>query len=121
MNMPSPTAAHQKLCVALSPSLRALALRGTFRNYSKNSIIINEGEVGESLFVLLQGRVRVFSTDLEGREVTYNVVEQGDYFAEMWLDGGPRSASVVTLERSICSVVGRSALRDHLSAEPDFA
>src|SRR5262245_45553566 len=121
MNMSSPPAAHEKLVAPLSPSLRALALRGTFRKYQKNSVIINEGEIGESLFVLLQGRVKVYSTDAEGREITYNVVEQGDYFAEMWLDGGPRSASVMTLEPSVCSVVGRAALRDHLAAEPEFA
>ena len=96
MNMPSPSAAQEKLVAGLIPSLRALALRGTFRSYRKNSVIINEGEIGDSLFVLLQGRVKVYSTDADGREITYNIVEAGDYFAEMWLDGGPRSASVMT-------------------------
>jgi CRP/FNR family cyclic AMP-dependent transcriptional regulator len=38
-------------------------------------------------------------------------VEEGDNFAGMWLDGDPRSASVMTLEPSVCSVVGRAALR----------
>jgi CRP/FNR family cyclic AMP-dependent transcriptional regulator len=121
MVMPSPPAAHEKLVAALSPSLRALALRGVFRTYRKNSVIINEGEIGDSLFVLLQGRVKVYSNDTEGKEITYNIVEEGDYFAEMWLDGGPRSASVMTLENSVCSVVGRNALRDHLAEEPEFA
>jgi CRP/FNR family cyclic AMP-dependent transcriptional regulator len=117
----SPSAAQEKLVANLNPSLRALALRGTFRSYRKNVIIINEGEIGDSLFVLLEGRVKVYSTDADGREITYNVVQAGDYFAEMWLDGGPRSASVMTLEPSVCSVVSRSALRDHLSEEPEFA
>ena len=121
MITPGPSAAHEKLLAALTPALRALALRGTIRNYRKNSVIINEGEVGESLFVLLEGRVKVYSNDADGREITYNVVEAGDYFAEMWLDGGPRSASVMTLEPSVCSVVSRNALRDHLADEPEFA
>src|SRR4051812_43330431 len=121
MNMPNPSAGHEKLVAALNPSLRALALRGTFRTYRKNSVIINEGEIGESLFVLLEGRVKVYSNDADGREITYNIVEQGDYFAEMWLDGGPRSASVMTLDPSVCSVVSRQALREHLAAEPEFA
>ena len=121
MVMPSPSAAQEKLVAGLSPSLRALALRGTFRTYSKNTVIINEGEVGDSLFVLLQGRVKVYSTDADGREITYNIVDAGDYFAEMWLDGGPRSASVMTLEPSVCSVVSRNSLRDHLAEEPEFA
>jgi CRP/FNR family cyclic AMP-dependent transcriptional regulator len=121
MNTTSPSAGHEKLIAALSPSLRALAIRGTVRSYRKNSVIINEGEVGESLFVLLEGRVKVYSNDADGREITYNTVESGDYFAEMWLDGGPRSASVMTLEPSVCSIVSRAALREHLADEPEFA
>ena len=121
MNMPGPSAAQEKLLSALSASLRALALRGTIRSYRKNAVIVNEGEVGDSLFVLLQGRCKVFSNDADGREITYNVVEAGDYFGEMWLDGGPRSASVMTLEPCTCSVVGRAALREHLAEEPEFA
>ena len=121
MKMSNTTAANDKLLAALNPSLRALALRGTIRTYSKNSVIVNEGEVGESLFILLQGRVKVYSNDADGREITYNVVEAGDYFGEMWLDGGPRSASVMTLEPCVCSVVGRTSLREHLADEPEFA
>ncbi len=121
MSMSNPAEAHENLIAALSPELRALALRGVIRSYRKNSVIINEGEIGDSLFVLLQGKVKVYSTDTEGREITYNIVEAGDYFAEMWLDGGPRSASVMTMEPCVCSIVGRDALRDHLAEEPEFA
>ncbi len=121
MNTPGLSAEHEKLIASLSPTLQPLARRGAVRNYRKNTVIINEGEAGDSLFVLLQGRVKVYSTDTEGREIVFNVVEQGDYFAEMWLDGGPRSASVMTLEPSVCSIVGRTALREHLAEEPEFA
>src|SRR6266536_4456465 len=115
MNMPSMSADHERLIAGLSDALRPLASRGVIRSYRKNTVIINEGELGESLFVLLRGRVKVYSNDAGGHEITYNVVERGDYFAEMWLDGGPRSASVMTLEPSICSVVDRTALSEHLA------
>lgn len=121
MNNPSPSTEHERLISALSPILRLLALRGSIRSYRKNTVVINEGEVGDSLFVLLQGRVKVYSTDADGREITYNIVESGDYFAEMWLDGGPRSASVMTLEPCVCSVVEGAALRQHLAEQPEFA
>jgi CRP/FNR family transcriptional regulator, cyclic AMP receptor protein len=121
MNMLGLSALHEKLTASLSPALRRMALRGTIRSYPKNTVIINEGELGESLFVLLQGRVKVYSNNGGGREITFNVVERGDYFAEMWLDGGLRSASVMTLEPSVCSVVGRVALYEHLVDEPEFA
>ncbi|MGZ5194333.1 MAG: Crp/Fnr family transcriptional regulator [Ramlibacter sp.] len=121
MTAPSLSAANERLIANLTPSLRVLALRGTLRNYKKNSVVINEGESGDSLFVLLQGAVKVFSTDQSGREITYGSIEAGDYFGELSLDGGPRSASVMTLEPCVCSVVSRAAVREHLAEEPEFA
>jgi CRP/FNR family transcriptional regulator, cyclic AMP receptor protein len=115
------SAANERLIASLTPSLRVLALRGALRNYKKNSIVINEGESGDSLFVLLQGTVKVFSTDQSGREITYGSIDAGDYFGELSLDGGPRSASVMTLEPCLCSVVSRAAVREHLAEEPEFA
>ncbi len=121
MPVSSVSAAHERLLAALSPSLRALALRGSLRNYKKSSVVIEEGDAGETLFVLLQGSVKVFSTDQNGREITFGTIGAGDYFGEMSLDGGPRSASVITLETCVCSVLSRKAVREHLAAEPEFA
>jgi CRP/FNR family cyclic AMP-dependent transcriptional regulator len=116
-----PPANAEALIGALNPSVRLLAQRGAIRNYKKNSVIINEGDTGESVFVLLQGRVKVYATDESGREITYGNIEAGDYFGEMSLDGGPRSASVITLEPCICVLVTRNSVREHLAAHPDFA
>ena len=109
------------LVASLSPMLRPLAQRGAIRSYKKNSVVINERDVGESIFILLQGRVKVYATDDNGREITYGNIDAGDYFGEMSLDGGPRSASVITLEPCVCAVVSRSAVRDHLAVQADFA
>jgi CRP/FNR family cyclic AMP-dependent transcriptional regulator len=115
------SASPEGLLATLNPMLQPLAQRGAIRNYKKNSVIINEGDVGESLFILLQGRVKVYATDDSGREITYGNIDAGDYFGEMSLDGGPRSASVITVEPCVCSVVTRNSVRDHLAVEPDFA
>jgi CRP/FNR family cyclic AMP-dependent transcriptional regulator len=71
--------------------------------------------------VILRGSVKAFSNDQNGREITYGTISAGDYFGEMSLDGGPRSASVMTLEPTTCSVITRAAVRDHLAEEPEFA
>lgn len=105
----------------LSPVLRSLAMRGVVRSYAAKSILINEGDDGDSLFVLLKGSVKVFSMDTSGREITYGKIRAGDYFGEMSLDGGPRSASVMTLEPCICAVLTRRNISEHLEAEPQFA
>jgi CRP/FNR family cyclic AMP-dependent transcriptional regulator len=112
---------QDRLLASLEPSLARLAARGIIRNYRKNTIILNEGEPGDSLFVLLQGQVKVYATDENGREITYGTIEAGDYFGEMSLDGGPRSASVMTLEPSLCALVSRAGVQQHLADEPGFA
>lgn len=105
----------------LSPTLRTLAIRGVNRSYAKKTILINEGDEGESLFVILKGVVKVFSMDTSGREIVYGKIRSGDYFGEMSLDGGPRSASVMTLEPTTCAVLTRRDVSEHLAAEPQFA
>ena len=105
----------------LSPVLRTLAMRGLVRSYAAKSILINEGDDGDSLFVLLKGSVKVFSMDTSGREITYGKIRAGDYFGEMSLDGGPRSASVMTLEPCTCAVLTRRNISEHLAEEPQFA
>jgi CRP/FNR family cyclic AMP-dependent transcriptional regulator len=121
MNVSRTAVEQDRLLAGLDPSVARLAARGIVRSYRKNTIIINEGEPGDSLFVLLQGQVKVYATDENGREITYGTIQAGDYFGEMSLDGGARSASVMTLETCLCALVARAAVQQHLADEPDFA
>ena len=105
----------------LTADVRELAARGALRTYPKKAVLINEGDSGDSIFVLVRGSCKVFSMDENGREITYSTIAEGDYFGEMSLDGGPRSASVITLEPSTCAVVSRAAVEEHLVAHPEFA
>lgn len=105
----------------LSPALAALAERGQRRRYRKGTLLIEEGDRGDTLFIILEGRLRAYSAGERDREITYGVYGPGEYLGEMSLDGGPRSASVVTLEPAVCAVVDRSTLMDHLRSHPEFA
>ena len=106
---------------ALPEALRTLAARGVPRSYRKGTLIIEEGSHGDTLYLLLRGRVKAFSSDSRGREVTYGVYGAGDYFGEMSLDGGPRSASVITLEPTLGVAITRQTLHAHIAANPEFA
>ena len=121
MNVSRAAVEQDRLLSGLEPSVARLAALGIVRNYRKNSIIINEGEPGDSLFVLLQGQVKVYATDENGREITYGTIDAGDYFGEMSLDGGARSTSVMTLEPCLCALVSRASVQQHLADEPQFA
>ena len=104
-----------------SNALRALAARGTLRRYRRGTVLIEEGDLSDSLYIILSGRLRAYSAANNGREITYGVYGAGDYLGEMSLDGGPRSASVITLEASVCSVVTRQTLTQHIAEYPEFA
>ena len=80
------------------------------RAYAKNAIIVSEGDETDSLYVLLSGRVKVFLSDAQGKEVTLNQLGPGEYFGEITLDGGVRSASVMALQDTRCAVVKRGEL-----------
>jgi CRP/FNR family cyclic AMP-dependent transcriptional regulator len=115
------TASEQAINEIGDPMVRELALRGQVRAFPKNAVIINEGDRGDSLYVILTGKVKVYVSDDDGREMILDIYAPGDYVGEMALDGRPRSASVMTLEPTTCSVVTRDELRSAISANPDVA
>jgi CRP/FNR family cyclic AMP-dependent transcriptional regulator len=104
-----------------TPQLRALAARGVQRSFRKGAVIIEEGSHGDTLYLMLAGRVKACSSDIRGREIVYGVYGPGDYFGEMSLDGGPRSASVVAETACACAMLTRQTLREHIRADPEFA
>jgi CRP/FNR family cyclic AMP-dependent transcriptional regulator len=101
--------------------LREIARRGGVKTYPANAILINEGDTTDSLYILLSGRVKVYSTNPDGREIVIATHGAGEYVGELALDGGVRSASVMTLEPTTCSVVSGANLREFVAAHPDFA
>jgi CRP/FNR family cyclic AMP-dependent transcriptional regulator len=102
-------------------TLRAIAATGVVRSFPRNAVLINEGDLGDALYVILSGRVKVFSSNEAGREFVIDFHEAGEYVGEMTLDGEPRSASVMTVEPTTCAVVNRTQFRDFILAHPDFA
>ena len=102
-------------------TLRAIAATGVVRTFPKNTVLINEGDVGDALYVILSGRVKVFASNEAGREFVIDFHGPGEYVGEMTLDGAPRSASVITVEPTTCAVVNRAHFRDFILAHPDFA
>ena len=105
----------------LPASVVILASRGTRRKYRKGTIVVQEGDSGDALFIVLAGRFKIYSVDPGGKEITYNVLGPGEYFGEMALDGGSRSASAITLEAAECVMVTSDVLRAYSREDPDFA
>ena len=102
--------------------LTEIEQHGTIKNYNKNTIIINQNDETDSLYVILSGKVKVFVSGEDGREVLLNYQEPGEYFGEMSLiDRQPRAASVMTVEPSRLMVIARGDFLRCLSRNPEIA
>jgi CRP/FNR family cyclic AMP-dependent transcriptional regulator len=102
--------------------LVTLAEKAKSAQFPKQATIIMEGDETSSLYIILSGKVRVFSSDDKSKEVTLMIQEPGSYFGEIaLLTDEPRSASVVTLEKTTCAVISKSDFMNWLMNYPDVA
>src|SRR3954468_4563217 len=95
-------------------TLRAIAASGVVRKFAKNTVLINEGDQNDSLYIILSGKVKVFASNDAGKEVVIDFHGPGEYVGEMTLDGAPRSASVVTIAPTSAAVISRAQFREFI-------
>lgn len=101
--------------------LKSIGSHGIVRSYPKNAVIVSEGDTTDSLYVILEGRVKAFVSDQDGRQVVLSTQGTGEYFGELVLDEGPRSASIMTLTPCRFLVVQKGDFRNFLLQNPAFA
>ena len=101
--------------------LKVLSAHATEQTYQKNVVVVNEGDQSNTIFIILTGRVKVFLRNAQGREMVINVLGPREYFGEMVIDEGSRSASVATLETSRFMVITKTDFKALVVSEPDFA
>ena len=90
--------------------------------YKKDNMILIEEEIGSTMFIILDGRVKISRISDDGREVILSILSEGDFFGEMSiLDGQNRSANVVTLDDSKIMVIRREDFLQMLHDYPQIA
>jgi CRP/FNR family transcriptional regulator, cyclic AMP receptor protein len=101
--------------------LREIAERGNVKRYPAHTVLIAEGDAADTLYIILSGRAKVYASNESGKDVILSVLGAGDLVGEMAIDGGARSASVMTLEPTSCALISGANLRAFIVAHPDFA
>jgi CRP/FNR family transcriptional regulator, cyclic AMP receptor protein len=87
--------------------------------YPKANVVFNEGDPGDSLFVLVSGRVKVVLLGTGGKETILAMLGTPGFFGELaLLDGAPRSATVVTLAKCEFLRIPRQPFLELLAARP---
>lgn len=97
---------------------RRLMDTGTLYLFNAGESIIREGDSDRSIYIILDGRVRVFTKDSKDEDCDLAVLGPCDFFGEIsLLTGKPRSSSVASLENSVLIEFTHSSMeelvRDH--------
>ena len=103
-------------------SLERIAEISHEESFPRGAVIFREGEVGDKLFLILDGKVRI-SRDVSGMgEEALAVLDAGDAFGEMSImDDFPRSADARAHEKTRLLVLTRDAMEDLLFLHKDLA
>ena len=111
------------LFAALDPE-GAAALRAslTETDVPKGGVLFTEGEPGDSMYVIVDGKVKLGQTSSDGREQVMAVLGPGEMFGELSLfDPGPRSATVTAVTDSTFSSLSHEDLLRWLEGRPAVA
>ncbi|NIQ89377.1 MAG: cyclic nucleotide-binding domain-containing protein, partial [Deltaproteobacteria bacterium] len=82
--------------------LRGLEDIANLHLYNAGQLIFQEGDPGRSVYIILDGRVQVFTQDHQGKDFPLATLESNQFFGEMaLLSGKPRSSSVATVTQSL--------------------
>jgi len=99
--------------------LMALAKRRTFRS---GEVIFHREDPGQVLYVIKEGKVKISLISPDGQEISLVVFGKGECFGEFAiLDGLPRSADVVALEKVECYTLQRSDFHNAIMKNPKIA
>lgn len=114
---------HVQLFRSLAPKdTDTLTAHSTTRSYPANTVLITEGDSTDSLYIILEGEMKVYVSDDQGKEAILNILGPGEYFGELaLLDDAPRSASVMTLAPSKVMIVSKADFKRCLASNPELA
>lgn len=92
------------------------------RSFARGMIIFHKGSIGQTLYLIASGRVRIFLLSETGREISIDILIPGDCFGELaLLDNLPRSAGALAMERTVTYTLHRDEFWRLLDAHPTLA
>ncbi len=109
-------------CFAACPDdvIDAILLKSQIVRLAKGGVMYRRGDPGDTLVVVLEGRLKVVNVTTEAKEVVLAFLGTGDVIGEMAVfDGHPRSAGVVAMEPVEAVCIYRRDLVQVLKSNPD--
>ena len=102
--------------------LRELTALSRRRSFRSGEVIFHRDDPGQVMYVIKEGKVKICLISPDGQEISLVVFGKGDYFGEFaLLDGLPRSADAIALERVECYALQRSDFHNAIMKSPKIA
>ena len=100
----------------------ALTSALSYADYTRGETVFAEGEQGDTLYIVLSGKVKVGRKAADGRENMLSVMGPSDMFGELSLfDPGPRTATATVLTDARLASLAHTSLRPWISDRPEIA
>lgn len=100
----------------------AVASALEFGDYSRGETVFLEGEQGDSLYIVIEGKVKIGRRAADGRENMLSVMGPSDMFGELSLfDPGPRTATATVVTDARLASLAQTALRPWIADRPEIA
>ena len=102
--------------------LKAVAAASRLRSFRRGQVVFTRSDPGDTVIMIVSGRVKVTVRSADGGELTLAVIHPGGMLGELGvIDGGPRSADAETLEECRLLLIPRDTIRDICARVPSAA
>ncbi len=88
--------------------LRQIQGKISIKNFRKNEVILQEENVNEFIYIIVDGEVKVLQTSREGKEIMLARHRTGDFFGELsMIDGKTAPAAVLATKDSVTAIISK--------------
>ena len=110
------------LCSVPAEDLSVLAAASRLRTFRRGQVVFTRGDPGDTVIVVVSGRVKVVVRSADGGALTLAIIGPGGVFGELGVaDGGPRSSDAETLDECRLLLVPREAIQEICARLPSAA
>ncbi len=95
-----------------------MADEGKIKKLSSGEVLFHEGEVGDMMYLIRQGKIKIVKGKGEEEKVLA-ILKEGDFFGEMAIiDGSPRSASAIAVDDVVLLMIDKETFHSKIKENP---
>ncbi|WP_026487128.1 Crp/Fnr family transcriptional regulator [Caldanaerobius polysaccharolyticus] len=102
--------------------IKQIADIATIKNVKEGTIIFQQGDPGEAVYVVKEGSVKISMVDEDGKEYIIHIMKEGEVFAEATLfNSGPYPANAEAVDDAALIVLNNAKLEDLIKSNSELA